>query len=121
MSAPKVFSNGRHRVLLSSVSSYYPCRLNTYGNTKYDNGIAFILKSAEKVTMNFGRPYLRDKAIEWLDEYFDTYISKWLPCEDCFNQGAEDKSESCNWCSPSRAYNRFEKRKEVPDATQAVS
>jgi hypothetical protein len=121
MSEVKTFSDGCNRVLLSSVSNYYPSTVNSYGSSNYDVGITFRLKSGQKVEMSFGKSYLRDRAMQWLDTYFGKHEPVWEPCEDCKHQHKTSKEEPCMWCYPARAYNKFERRKEVPDATQAVS
>ena len=110
----KVIGDGSKRILISSIAAYEKCSLNTYGNTRYNNGILFTLKSGETATLNFGMTFLRDKAMAWLDEQFGVASLAFTPCDKCAVKDVptEESTERlpethCSWCDPDRAFHHF--------------
>jgi hypothetical protein len=119
----KVIGDGSKRILISSIAAYEKCGLNTYGNNKYNNGILFTLKSGDTASLNFGKSFLRDRAIAWLDTQFGVAPLAFKPCDEC---GLKDMptihstktvpETHCRWCNPDRAFNNFEHKEAASES-----
>lgn len=107
-----VMSDGNQRVLISSIASYSHSHVNLGGSKNFNVGIDFVLKSGKTLSMDFGKRFLRDQAVEWLDEQMGVEILEYKPCDRCAmkdkQRDAAYSGTYCEVCFASQAYPEYQ-------------
>ena len=105
--SPVICFAGRS-VLLETIASYWPYS-NKEANGYTIRGIAYVLRSGEKVTAQGDDKMGQDRAIAFLNKHFKPIEFTAWKCEACV--GKTEENNRCGGCYEYNNHKHFERKK----------
>ena len=96
------------RIRLDTIASYWPYYDDSGGSRGTKYGIEFVTRSGENIRAYGDHKGLRNKALKWLDDKFQTERFLSSKCSICVNPEANKKDPNCGiQCYSYKDYNKF--------------